>query len=112
MMACGRNCSDGWDVRCCCEPNCLEKNTTNQFNKCPKKLDTLFFHLLNDYRTLEIIEERKADMTMDFFCPSIIRKIVKVLHKGIKSTNDECIDLKIMLYDEPESDDYGIGDEI
>ena len=105
-MACGRGCSFGWDVRCCCEPNCLKKNTTKQFNNCPKKLDTIYFHLLNEYEIYTKIE------LIDELDIKTVKQLVKMLHRGIKLTDEECIDLICMINDELESDDYGIGDVI
>ena len=93
-MACDRNCSFGWDVRCCCEPNCPKKNTTTQFNNCPKKLDTLHFHLLNDYRTLEKME------LMDNLDVRGLKQLVRMIHRGIKLSNEECYDLLEMIEDD------------
>ena len=58
-MACGRMCSNNWDVRCCCEPNCPERNTTKQFNQCPQTISTLHFSLYNDYNIYEYLERRE-----------------------------------------------------
>ena len=49
LTTCGRGCCGDWDVRCCCEPNCPQKNSMEQFNVCPMKLQTLAFHCGNEY---------------------------------------------------------------
>ena len=45
---CGRGCTNGWDVRCCCEALCPKKNTVEQLRVCPMRVSTMVFHLGND----------------------------------------------------------------
>jgi hypothetical protein len=33
----------------CCEFNCPQKNTNGQFYKCPMRINTMFFHIRNEY---------------------------------------------------------------
>ena len=100
-MACGRGCRDNLDIRCCCEPGCPKKNTIKQFNNCPKKLDTLYFHLTNDYRTYERIE------LIDEIDIKSVRELVKMIHRGIQLNSMECLDLCEMINNEKEDyDDY------
>jgi len=98
-MACGRGCSVGWDVRCCCEPGCLKKNTTKQFKNCPKKLDTLYFHFFNDYNVYKYLENVK-DINY-----KTIRHATRMIHRGITLNNMECIDLLMMIEDNIDDDD-------
>ena len=49
LTHCGRGCCNTWDVRCCCEPNCPQKNSMAQFNVCPQKLETLAWICGNEY---------------------------------------------------------------
>ena len=56
--ACKRGCKSNTDIRCCCEPNCLNKNSMKQFNLCPQKINTLIYIIFNDYTTnKDLIEE-------------------------------------------------------
>ena len=56
--ACKRGCKSNTDIRCCCEPNCLNKNSMKQFNVCPQKISTLIYIIFNDYTTnKDLIEE-------------------------------------------------------
>ena len=50
---CGRGCQSGWDVRCCCEPDCPAKNTLQQFLACPMRIPTAVFHMGNDRERYE-----------------------------------------------------------
>lgn len=45
----GRGCAPDWDVRCCCEPNCPQKNTHKQLRVCPMRVSTMVSLLGNDY---------------------------------------------------------------
>ena len=56
---CGRSCNESWDVRCCCEPGCPQKNTMKQFNNCRQKIDTLYCHIGNNYDAYKYLEQRK-----------------------------------------------------
>ena len=47
--ACKRGCKNNTDIRCCCVPNCLNKNSMKQFNVCPQKISTLIYIIFNDY---------------------------------------------------------------
>ena len=47
-MNCGRGCTNGWDVRCCCEFNCPQKNSNLQFKRCNMKINTIIFTIGND----------------------------------------------------------------
>lgn len=47
-QGCGRGCREGWDVRCCCEPNCPKKNSHAQFLRCPMRIETMVFHITNN----------------------------------------------------------------
>ena len=55
-LVCGRGCNESWDVRCCCELDCKKKNTNKQFYNCPVKLQTIYFHLGNDYDLYNAVE--------------------------------------------------------
>ena len=41
--ACKRGCKSNTDIRCRCQPNCLNKNSMKQFNVCPQKISTLIY---------------------------------------------------------------------
>ena len=100
-MVCGRGCSFGWDVRCCCEPGCDKKNTMKQFNNCPKKLDTIYFHMGNDYNVYNYLEDVK-DINY-----KTIRNATKMIHRGIQLNCMECSDLLMMIKnDKADYDDY------
>lgn len=47
------DCAPNWDVRCCCEPNCPQKNTHEQLRVCPMRISTMAFHLGNGDRHLK-----------------------------------------------------------
>ena len=49
LMTCGRGCEKNWDVRACCDPNCAAKNSMDEFNACPMKLNTLYLLARNEY---------------------------------------------------------------
>ncbi len=48
LASCGRGCSNGWDVRCCCEPDCHRKNTVEMLRACPMRVSTMVFHMGNN----------------------------------------------------------------
>ena len=48
LARCGRGCRNGFDVRCCCEPNCHRKNTVEMLRACPMRVSTMVFHMGND----------------------------------------------------------------
>ena len=58
---CGRGCDQDWDVRCCCELDCPSKNTNEQFYKCPMKLNTIHFHIGNDFIYYQYANSNKWD---------------------------------------------------
>ena len=56
--ACKRGCKNNTDIRCCCQPTCLNNNSMKQFNVCPQKINTLIYIIFNDYTTnKDLIEE-------------------------------------------------------
>ena len=67
MNSCNRGCSSGWDVRCCCELNCPKKNTNEQFNDCPMKLNTIYFHIGNDYGLYNIAINNEWNIIKDYY---------------------------------------------
>ena len=99
-MSCGRGCSDGWDVRCCCEPNCNNKNTTKMFNNCPMKLSTIHFTLGNDYNVYKYLEP------LEVIDCKAVRHATKMIHRGIILTDDECNQILDFMIKEWEGYDY------
>lgn len=67
-MFCGRGCNDSFDVRCCCESNCQQKNTITQFNKCSQKISTLYFHIGNNYNVYSFLENRNNILNKKMYC--------------------------------------------
>ncbi len=47
MLNCGRGCSVGFNVRCCCEPFVPNKNTIEMLRACPMRINTMVFLLSN-----------------------------------------------------------------
>ena len=66
-MTCGRGCSGNWDVRCCCEYNCPAKNSNLQFYRCPMMINTICFHMDNDYELYMCVEEGDFDFLQTYF---------------------------------------------
>jgi hypothetical protein len=64
---CGRGCDQDWDVRCCCELDCPSKNTNEQFYKCPMKLNTIHFHIGNDFIYYQYANSNKWDKIKEIF---------------------------------------------
>ena len=57
MSNCNRGCNPNYDVRCCCELNCRRKNSNIQFQNCPMRISTIYFHITNDYDMYTEIED-------------------------------------------------------
>lgn len=78
-LNCGRGCSTGWDVRCCCEFNCPAKNSNLQFHRCPMMINTVVFHIGNDYGLYSCAIEDNFDFLLDYFeidCEETQKKII------------------------------------
>lgn len=116
---CGRSCNESWDVRCCCEPGCPQKNTMKQFNNCIRKIPTLYFHIGNNYEAYnclikrdellkkqneEKIKNELSKTTLHELTNNIfdfarkdnylrikdIRKAIKIINKNIRVSQNEC----------------------
>lgn len=66
-MDCGRGCKENWDVRCCCEFNCPAKNSNLQFYRCNMMINTIVFHIGNDYSLYSMAEENNFSFIEDYF---------------------------------------------
>ena len=126
---CGRGCQSDWDVRCCCEPNCKEKNTMKQFNKCKQKTNTLHCCLFNDSYTYNLLDKREnekkqyhrenikkelgntrihevVDNIYEFLENATylsiydVRTAVKAISKKIEISDDECQEIIDMIKEE------------
>lgn len=87
---CGRGCSDGWDVRCCCELNCPKKNSNLQFQLCPVKNSTIYFHIGNDSFLYELAENNDWDTIESFYQQYEITIDKKQLKKWWKEDRIDC----------------------
>lgn len=47
------DCENLGDIRSMCEPECLMKNTLEEFNKCPARVSTMVFWIWNQDRLYE-----------------------------------------------------------
>lgn len=66
-MSCDRGCSDYYDVRCCCELNCKKKNSNAQFFRCPMRLNTIYFHIGNNYDLYKYAENDEWRYIKQYF---------------------------------------------
>jgi hypothetical protein len=94
-MSCGRYCKFNWDTRCCCEPNCPKKNSITQFNNCSQKINTLYFHIFNNYDIYTFLEMRN----------NILNKLIYYYIKTILF-NNSIYDLDYNVYSFLENGDY------
>lgn len=67
MTTCGRGCNTNWDVRCCCEFNCPAKNSNLQFYRCPMMINTIVFHIGNNYELYSMAEENDYTFIKSYF---------------------------------------------
>ena len=96
LTTCGRGCCGHWDVRCCCEPNCPQKNSMEQFNVCPMKLQTLAFHCGNEP---DLSEHRSCDWHE-------LRRLLMNFHDGLElSLGGEASELWDLIHEDDSDSD-------
>ena len=115
LMTCGRGCEKNWDVRACCEPNCAAKNSMDEFNACPMKLNTLYLLAHNEYDVYSQLVENGG-----YIDKSNIQAVLMNKYDGVKLEYSDLHQLQAWFIEEDDEEseeeseddkDYDSGEE-